>query len=562
MDGQVVDDAPTAPHDTWSDHARGDDPPEHRPADPATGHPYDGPPVESPAPWWRRPHPVLVGLGLALLVGAMAALMFASHRPGHWWGDDWALYIRQAQSLVDGNPGAITADNEFTVTESLGAPFSPPLYPWGFPLILAPFVAVVGVDVDALAVVPVLSASVFACAWFVLVRRRLGTTVAFVSTPAIVLTPVLFSWSELIQSEWPFLAVTFAMLVAVDRAIESRVLTDVTARWWPLVLLGVGAAAAFSVRREGLAMTAAIGGAQLALLTTGSPPRREWFADRLLVARLLVPHLAALATVYALQWTLPSTLVPQYDGTSIRNTYRFSERHFRHVADLVGLKRPWDRHVVVLGSEGLGLVAMWGVLIAMLIGVAAAVTVHRRRDLHIVVYGLVAFAIGGSFRSAINRYMTTVGPIVLLLALVGVATLLGFRRRWVGLTAAFVVCAAIVAGNMANVHLRIDSAQRTADAGAVEYGPTHPSAVEMFDAVVALSDPGDVVAGPKARALTLMTERRAIQVDQWRPLPDTWSPSLVVVEVNDPFDLQMMSDHADRYREAWSNSRFRIYTAR
>lgn len=551
MDGQVVDDAPPAAHD----HDLTFDAPE-------SSRPDDPPPADGATPWWRRPHPVLVGLGLALMVGTMAALMFASHRPGHWWGDDWALYIRQAQSLVDGNPGAVTADNEFTVTESLGAPFSPPLYPWGFPLILAPFVAVVGVDVDALAVVPVLSACVFACAWFALVRRRLGIAVAFVSTPAIVLTPLLFSWTELIQSEWPFLAVTFAMLVAVDRAVDSAVLTDVTARWWPLVLLGVGAAAAFSVRREGLAMTAAIGGAQLGLLTTGAPPVRAWLRDRLLVLRLAVPHLTALVTVYALQFALPSTLVPQYDGTSIRNTYRFSERHFRHVADVIGLKRPWDRYVTVLGSQGLGLVAMWFVLIAMAAGIVAAVTIHRRRDLHLVVYGLVAFAIGGSFRSAINRYMTTVGPIVLLLALVGLATVIGWRRRWIGLTAAFVVAAAIVAGNLANVNLRIESAERTAAAGAVEFGPTHPSAVELFDAVIANSDPDDVVAGPKARALTLMTDRRAIQVDQWRPLPDDWSPTLVVVEVNDPTDAEMRDEHGDRYTEIWSNSRFRIYALR
>lgn len=550
MDGQVVDDAPgTAGDDDLIVDAA------------APGAPDDAPP-EHEMPWWRRPHPVLVGLGLALMVGAMTALMFASHRPGHWWGDDWALYIRQAKSLVDGNPGAVTADNEFTVTQSLGAPFSPPLYPWGYPIILAPFVAVVGVDVDDLAVVTVLSACVFACAWFALVRRRLGTAVAFVSTPAIALTPVLFSWSELIQSEWPFLAVTFSMLVAVDRSIDSKVLTDVAARWWPLVLLGVGAAAAFSVRREGLAMTAAIGGAQIGLLTTGAPPVRDWFRDRLLVLRIIVPHLSALATVYALQFALPSTLVPQYDGTSIRNTYRFSERHFRHVADLVGLKRPWDQYVTVLGSETLGLATMWFVLIAMLVGVATAVTIHRRRDLHLVVYGLVAFAIGGSFRSAINRYMTTVGPIVLLLALVGLATLIGFRRRWIGLAAAFVVCAAILAGNLANVNLRLESAARTADAGAVEFGPTHPSAVELFDAVIANSDPDDVVAGPKARALTLMTDRRSIQVDQWRPLPDEWSPTLVVVEVNAPMDGEMRAEHSDRYEEIWSNSRFRLYALR
>jgi hypothetical protein len=118
-----------------------------------------------------------------------------------------------------------------------------------------------------------------------------------------------------------------------------------------------------------------------------------------------------------------------------------------------------------------------------------------------------------------------------------------------------------VAGNLANANLRIDSATRTANDGLTEFGPTHPSAVEMFDTVEANSDPNDIVAGPKARALTLLTDRRAIQVDQYRPLPDDWSPELVVAELNSPTDLEMRVEHADRYTEIWSNSRFAVYRA-
>lgn len=504
-----------------------------------------------------RIRPYLVPAGLSALVGLMALLMLATHRPGHWWGDDWALYLRQAQSLLDGNPSEITADNHFTVDESLGAPFSPPLYPWGFPIMLAPFVAVVGADVDRLAIVPVLSACAFACAWFVLARRRLGTTTAFVSTFAATMTPLLLSWTELIQSEWPFLAVTFILLAVLDRAVESRLLTDTTAPWWPLVLIGLGAAAAFSVRREGLAMTAAIAGAQLALLTTAAPRFGRLFHDGRLLGRIVVPHLSALAGVYLLQWILPSTLVPRYSGTSIANTYRFGKRHLRNLAEVSGLKRPWNADTVVLGSELLGDVVIAVYFLAALGGVVLAFTIHRRRDLHLVVYALAAFVIGGSFRSAINRYVATVGPVLLLLGLVALYTAAGRRHpRW-GAAFASLAAALIVAGNIANIDVRVDSASAVAARGAVEWGPTHPAATEMFEVVAASTEPGDVVAGPKARALALMTDRRAIQVDQWRPLPDTWSPDLVVAERGGAIDRLLHGD--DRYVELWANDRFVVY---
>jgi hypothetical protein len=81
----------------------------------------------------------------------------------------------------------------------------------------------------------------------------------------------------------------------------------------------------------------------------------------------------------------------------------------------------------------------------------------------------------------------------------------------------------------------------------------------MFDVVIANTEPDDVVAGPKARALTLMTGRRAIQVDQWRPLPDSWSPTLVVAERSGVIDGQLRA--SERYEELWSNSRFVVYAA-
>jgi hypothetical protein len=340
------------------------------------------------------------------------------------------------------------------------------------------------------------------------------------------------------------------------------VLTDVAGRLWPLVLLGVGAAAAFSVRREGLAMTAAIGGAQLGLLTTGAPSLRALVRDRHLLARLAIPHLSSLATVYGLQWALPSTLVPQYSGTSIRNTYRFGQRHLRNVAEVVGLKRPWDRDAIVLGSKVLGTIAEYGLLVAAAAGIVLALWIHRRRDLHLVVFGMVAFAIGGSFRSPLNRYVATVAPLLLLLGLTALVSIPGRRLRRVGYGAALLATCAIVAGNLASIHVRLQNTDKFLAQGAVEFGPTHPSAIEMFDVVVANSDPDDVVAGPKARALTLMTDRRSIQVDQYRPLPDDWTPHLVVVERNSSTEALLLDEEADRYTEIWSNTRFAVFEAR
>ncbi|MDW3213936.1 MAG: glycosyltransferase family 39 protein [Ilumatobacteraceae bacterium] len=508
----------------------------------------------------------LTSAALALTLGAMAAAMFASHRSGHWWGDDWALYIRQAKGLLDGDAGRVIDENRFTVEMSRGAAFSPPLYPWGFPIILAPFVAVVGADVDRLAIVPVLCSMVFAVGWYTLAKRRLGALPALVGVVAVTLTPLLVGWTELIQSEWPFLATTAVVLVGLDRLAEAGALTDRAAPLWPVLLVGFGAAAAFSVRREGLAVVGAIAVAQFVGLATD----RGWWHDRsmwtTLAARLLAPHTMALAVVGVLQVVLPSTLVPQYSGTSVANVWRFRRDHVDHLAEVSGLKRSWQDAPDVLGSTTLGWVAVVAYLTAATAGIVLAAVCFRRRDLHLVAYVVGALLIGGSFRSPINRYVCTIAPILLLLGAVAVVSAARFVPwRHAGTAIVTVVLALPAIGNVVQADTRIDQAERVAATGAIEWGPTHPLAIEMFEEVIERTDPGAVIAAPKARAMTLETGRLSVQVDDYRPIPDTLPLDLVVVEHDSDLAAELAAadvadaDDRPRFHRVWTNARFAIY---
>ena len=492
-------------------------------------------------------------LVLSLVVGAMAAAMFATHRAGHWWGDDWALYLRQADGLVAGRPGRVLAENEFAVTTSRGPAFSPPLYPWGFPIVLAPFVAVWGTDVDRLAVVPVLSACAFACGWHLLARRRIGVVPAMVGTVAITISPLLLGWTELLQSEWTFMAVATAALVVIDRAHDR--LIGPAARWGALVGIGLWTAAAFSVRREGLALVAAVGVAQLAAIAAAWRSGSRPAADRRLATQLLTPHVVALGTVLLLQTVLPTTVIPRYSGTSLRNMWSFRHDHVDHLLEIVGLKRPWESDPTVFGNATLGWAAA-GLFVGLALpGLVVAVT--RRRDVHLAAYAVAAFVIGASFRVPVNRYLATVAPILLLLALSLVTRVpRPARAMWLTPLAATALVVPIAAGNVANAHLRIERAADAAAAGSVEWGPTHPDAIAMFDQVRDRTDPDDVVGAPKARAMTFATDRLTVQVDDYRGVPDI-DLALVVTEPSTAVHRRLLTDPA--YERVWSNLRFTIF---
>ena len=76
---------------------------------------------------------------------------------------------------------------------------------------------------------------------------------------------------------------------------------------------------------------------------------------------------------------------------------------------------------------------------------------------------------------------------------------------------------------------RVDHAD---DTGAIEWGPTHPDTVAMFDHVMLLTDADDIVAAPKARAMVWKTGRPSIQIDDYRPIPDDLDIALIVIEQN------------------------------
>jgi hypothetical protein len=502
---------------------------------------------------WRRD--LAEPIALALVVGAMAAVMFASHRAGHWWGDDWALYLRQADGLVSGRPGRVLTENELAVTLSRGPAFSPPLYPWGFPLVLAPFVAAWGTDIDRLAAVQVLAASAFACAWYLLARVRVGVVPALVGTVAITISPLLLGWTELIQSEWTFLAVATAALAVLDRASMADRLVGPGARWRTLLTIGLLAAAAFSVRREGLALVAAIGAAQVGPLVAMWRRDRRIPPVRHTLACLVVPHAVALAAVWLLQTLLPTTVIPRYRGTSVWNTWRFREEHVDHLLEIVGLKRPWEADPTVFGNAIAGWVAAAVFLALALAGVVWGLA--RRADVHLVAYAVTAFVIGASFRVPVNRYLATVAPVLLLLGLSVVTRVVDRAgRRWATVALATLAVGAIAAGNVANAHLRIDRASHAATAGLVEWGPTHPDALAMFAEVRARTGRDDIVAAPKARAMTFATDRLAVQVDDDRPVPAI-DLALVVVERTSDLHRRLFFDPA--YETVWSNRRFTIF---
>lgn len=136
---------------------------------------------------------------MSLTLALLLPLAFINIRDSHDWGDDFAMYLLEAQNIAEGRaPGA---------TGFMTNPYAemgPPAYPVGFPLLLSPVVKTHGIDFQAL---NIFQSCLLICALFsgfLFLRRHFSTLSSLLMTLVIAYNPVLLNFKTEILSDIPF----------------------------------------------------------------------------------------------------------------------------------------------------------------------------------------------------------------------------------------------------------------------------------------------------------------------------------------------------------------------
>ncbi len=482
-----------------------------------------------------------IALTLVVAVGAVCAVLL--HRNGHNQGDDFALYLRQARSIFDGDPAQVVSDNRFAVLNSGGA-FSPIAYPWVFPLLLSPFVKWWGLDYDRLKLVEV---ACF-CAWIVLVhgivRRRAGRVLAIAVAAVVATAPALLAHTDQLLSEFPHALALGIFIWWFDRVkLDHDLIASATSR---LVVLGVLGALAYNVRRESVVLLGAIVVVQVVELFQAwrrDPTRRvPWLT-------VATPHLAMVGSIVVFQLLLPSMLIPDSgDGP-------------RYIPDRIG-----DFAGVLTRQLGIGRHPAIGVVILVLAGAGIVVGCIKRPklDIPLAAIGLFSMATVSTHFRMVDRYYFQVLPWVLYFAAQAVIALVQVSReaevRRVAPIIAAIPLLYLVAVHAAVLPGDIGDARDFNRAGRQQIGPTDPATIPIYEAVEKYTEPGAVVAFFRARTMSLLTDRLAFQTAS---LPR-------IRQRADYFAQQRYSDYfqpgdteaeleAAGFVEVWSNERWILW---
>ena len=185
---------------------------------------------------------------LLIIILLLSMVIGSSHLTrGHEWGDDFASYIMQAKSILDGKMQDFVQHNSITIYQS-SSQIGPVAYPWGYPLILTPVYAVKGISPLALKLPGLFFYIGFLICFYLVMRTRLPRTESLLLVSLFAFNPMLVDFLDQILSDVPFLFFSTLALLLMTKEKKRSVLD--------YVLLGGVLAFAFFIRTTGILLLA------------------------------------------------------------------------------------------------------------------------------------------------------------------------------------------------------------------------------------------------------------------------------------------------------------------
>jgi 4-amino-4-deoxy-L-arabinose transferase-like glycosyltransferase len=436
----------------------------------------------------NKRHLLLLGL-IVLVSGTLSFFMLTR---GHPWWDDFAAYVMQAKAILAWDMDEFVRRNAFTIQQSSYPP-GPVAYPWGFPLLLVPVVAIFGVNPLALKLVGVGCYVVFLVVFYFFARTRLDNGEVLLLTSVLALNPSLLLANDLILSDVPFLLFSTLGVLLADRISRSEKSPD----FLPEIALGVTIFLAFFTRTNGILLLAPLA---VSLLI------RFWPHWQDALKRAFIPALS-----FSFLFLLSIWLFPNGQDSYLSHFSMFTlQRLLDNV--LFYLRLPWQTFANLPAG-----VIFYPILAVFLL---VSVFTHLKRDAAIYTYCLltVFLFIMWPERQGL-RFIYPVLPFLFVFAFDGMKRVLArLRARWQVLarravTGFWVLLLVLSFGVSANLAYTNMAAKRAIN------GPFDEYSYDLYEFIRDETPADSVIIFVRPRALRLFTDRDAFMTENCADLP-------------------------------------------
>lgn len=253
----------------------------------------------------------IVWLAIILIVSALLGSSVLTH--GHFWGDDFAAYIMQARSILNGNMEGFIEHNTITITQS-STQLGPIAYPWGYPLILAPVYALTGLSPLGLKTPDVIFYLAFLIVLFLLMRRRVTQIESLLTVSLFAFNPMFLLFLDYIISDIPFLFFSTLSLYLLDLKFSSKKQNSAIQS----IAIGVIFFAAYFVRTMGIILLASFFLYQGIQFLRNN--QRIW----------LIKDALVVALSFGILWAITSLIFPNGQGSYFAQYAAFTRETIWH----------------------------------------------------------------------------------------------------------------------------------------------------------------------------------------------------------------------------------------
>lgn len=474
----------------------------------------------------HRKSALLSDICAALLLIIILIFHASTIRPGHIWGDDYAMYIHHAQNIVEGRPYAQTG-----YIFNSAAPVGPRMYPPVFPLLLSPLYKLYGLNLMPMKFEQVVFFVLALTAVYFFWRRDLGPQYSLALITILGFSPTFWAAKDNVLSDVLFLL--FFYIAALLVRWSSHGTSD---RWRWAALIGLTLYLAIGTRSAGVALVVGL-------------VLYEWRKSHAIAG--LTVALSLLAGLLLVQSRIAGLGLHSYDG------------HFHltwhSVRNLVSYPRM---------LAGFWVASIQNKFSFVLLGIIALLSVagayfRYKRGLTIVEAFLAPYLVMILVLPFVPgiRFVFPLIPWIVFLALYGLRNLaMHFVPRYSSAALCMFLC--LIAVPYLLAYHKMDFGPILESTGLPEFN-------SLCEAVRNRTAPGDVLIYFRARALSLYTGRSASSYNRNGTEQELqlWADSihasyLITTDAfdeDDGFLAHYVENHASALELIYENAHFKLY---
>ncbi len=184
---------------------------------------------------------------IALIISIFCFHLFTLSK-GSSWGDDWTMYVNHAYNMVHGRPYVYPG----YIYNPMYPTYSPSAYPPGYPLMIAPVVAIWGIELTPLKIANLIILSAALYLLWLLLKSQLKPLSALSVVALTGFLPFFWQMRDQILSDIPYLAASLLAFYMLNRWENHP-------DWRKACFLGCLIFFPLAVRSVGIALIAAWG---------------------------------------------------------------------------------------------------------------------------------------------------------------------------------------------------------------------------------------------------------------------------------------------------------------